>query len=420
MRNCLFGPTLLLSQSFRAMRSAFGKHNAGGEGFDSLSPRVFFHKSEWLAEAKRRLAAGDAALRPALERLLEDARAELGATPLSVTQKTLTPPSGDKRDYISFGIYWWPNPDTEDGLPWVRRDGEVNPMTQTGETDAVRMKMMGNAVETLGLAYYFSGEEAFAEQAVRLIRTWFMAPDTRMNPNMTYAQGVPGRNDGRPWGLIEGTPLPRVADAAGLLAGSAAWTEGDQHALEGWFRELLEWMLTNENGIAEGKSHNNHGTWYDAQTASYALFTRQPDVAREILGNTSARIAAHIEPDGRQPAELRRTRSFHYSVFNLQAFLVAARLGERVSLDLWGVESKDGRCLRKAIDFLAEQALVKGEWPFEEIEGLAPGKVFPILRMAAVSCGLPRYEALIAAAPDGPFRDARWQLLCPPPEEQVL
>ena len=55
-------------------------------------------------------------------------------TVYSVTNSTLTPPSGDKRDYMSIGPYMWPcnnNPcnktgasanttcDVETGLPWV-------------------------------------------------------------------------------------------------------------------------------------------------------------------------------------------------------------------------------------------------------------------------------------------------------------
>ena len=45
----------------------------------------------------------------------------------SVLDKEGIAPSGDKKDYVSFGTYWWPNPDTGDGLPYIVRDGELNP-----------------------------------------------------------------------------------------------------------------------------------------------------------------------------------------------------------------------------------------------------------------------------------------------------
>ena len=64
---------------------------------------------------------------PALKKLQIGAeRAQLGDT-YSVTDKTLSPPSGNKHDYMSLAPYWWPNPNTANGLPYIRRDGVVNP-----------------------------------------------------------------------------------------------------------------------------------------------------------------------------------------------------------------------------------------------------------------------------------------------------
>ena len=44
-----------------------------------------------------------------------------------LTDKEVVPPSGDKRDYTSLAIYFWPDSTSPDGLPYVRRDGHVNP-----------------------------------------------------------------------------------------------------------------------------------------------------------------------------------------------------------------------------------------------------------------------------------------------------
>ncbi len=46
---------------------------------------------------------------------------------LSVTFKTVPPLSGNPHDYDSLSRYDWPNPDTPDGLPWIKRDGVTNP-----------------------------------------------------------------------------------------------------------------------------------------------------------------------------------------------------------------------------------------------------------------------------------------------------
>lgn len=49
---------------------------------------------------------------------------------LKVTDIPPLRPSGNIHDYASVSRYRWANPDTPDGLPWVRRDGELNPDTK--------------------------------------------------------------------------------------------------------------------------------------------------------------------------------------------------------------------------------------------------------------------------------------------------
>ena len=91
---------------------------------------------------------------------------------------------------------------------------------------------MAGAVETLAIAYYFTGEERYAERAALLIRVWFLDPATKMNPHFRYAQAIPGHNDGRGAGLIESRHFIKVVDAAGLLGGSRAWTDKDAAGVE--------------------------------------------------------------------------------------------------------------------------------------------------------------------------------------------
>ena len=72
-------------------------------------------------------ARAERSQRPLAERrirILQKKKPELLAIPLQnvVDGKKLVAPSGDKHDYISVGTYWWPNPDTSDGLPYIRRD----------------------------------------------------------------------------------------------------------------------------------------------------------------------------------------------------------------------------------------------------------------------------------------------------------
>ena len=135
--------------------------------------------------------------------LMLQADRELHRKTYSVTQKEGTAPSGDKHDYVSLSRYWWPNPDTPDGLPYMNKDGQSNP--ELDRYDRNTLGRMCAAVNTLSLAFFYSGAEKYAQKAAEILRTWFLDEDTRMNPNLEYAQFIPGRDDskGRPEGLID-------------------------------------------------------------------------------------------------------------------------------------------------------------------------------------------------------------------------
>ncbi len=238
---------------------------------------------------------------------------------------------------MSQAPYFWPDPKSPNGLPYIRRDGERNPEINKLPDHRVMDDMVA-AVHTLALAYYLKGEEAHAAKAAALLRAWFLDAATRMNPHLEYAQAIPGVNTGRGIGLIETRGLTRVVDAVGLLAGSKAWTREDQRGLEEWFAKFLKWMRESRHGREEAAAKNNHGTYYDIQTASFALFIGEKKLAKDILrAAREKRVAAQVEPDGSQPLELARTRAWSYSVGNLDGLLVLAALGEqrrRRSLEL--------------------------------------------------------------------------------------
>lgn len=375
-------------------------------------PRVFVLNPATLATVKSQVAAGDERRMPALEQLRREANAALDVGPFSVVDGGVLPPSGDPHDYMSVGPYWWPDPKKEDGLPYIRRDGRVNP--EYHEHDTTPRGKMCSAVETLALAYYFTGHEPYAEHAAKLLRVWFLDEDTRMNPNLQFGQAIPGRCTGRGIGIIETLHFISVVDAVGMLAGSNAWTEADQQALEAWFAEYLDWLLESRYGRDEAATKNNHGTWYDAQVASFALFVGRDDVARRVLSEAAEkRIARQIEPDGRQPHELARTKSFSYSVMNLRGMFTLAALGGRVGVDLWNFETDDGRSIRKAIDWLAPFASGQTKWQHEQISGLHPEALYPLLRWAAVAYEEPEYEELIKQIPDFDPKAERTELLRP-------
>lgn len=376
------------------------------------TPRYFSAKLGSLVKAKAQLDVGDKALAKALKKLVKDADKALAEPLPSVTSKEKLPPSGDKHDYMSIAPYFWPNPETKDGLPYVRHDGKVNPESRDPKAnDSPAIKIMGDNVETLALAYYFTGNETYAQGAAKVARAWFLDPATRMNPHLKYAQAIMGVNDGRGTGILEALNLSVAVDALGLLASSEAWPKADQQALKEWLGTYHDWLIQSEPGKDEHNAKNNHGTFYDVQAVRIALVLGRDDSAKRMLEEAKqGRIAVQIDPDGKQPLELDRTTSFSYSRFNLEALCEFATLGEHVGVDLWHFSTDDGRSIRKAIDYMLPYADVPPKpWTLPQIKDKHESEFMAIFRQATLAYGGEAYEAIIGKYEDSPSK--RFQLL---------
>jgi Alginate lyase len=376
--------------------------------------QVFILESENLMKAKNRLQSNDPAVVPVFNKLIREADRALTSETLSVVQKELNPPSGNKHDYMSIAPYWWPNPNTPNGLPYVRRDGEVNP-ERDQTSDRKRLDNMVRAVKTLSLGYFFTGQEKYAVQATKLLGVWFLESATKMNPNLRYAQAIPGRNNGRGAGIIETHNLPELIDAVGMLHDSKSWEQGNQRALQDWFNAYLTWLLESPEGRAEAKAQNNHGSWYDVQVASYALFTGKNELAKKVLTEfPTKRITKQIAPDGRQPRELERTQAWNYSLFNLEALFDAASIADKLGMNLWNYETQDKRGIRKTLDWLLPFAIGAKKWSYQQISTWQPEKLAPFLRRAALQYREMAYENALTKL-SGVTADQRFNLLYPKP-----
>jgi hypothetical protein len=366
---------------------------AGPAAHFGVAPRVLILDGDRLLAVRAAVEVSDPAVGAALGRLISDADQALEMGPYSVVTKTGMPPSGDRHDYMSIGVYWWPNPDTPDGLPYVRRDGEYTPEALDDTYDKNALVSLTRAIPSLALAYYLTGNEPYAEHAALLVRTWFVDPATRMNPHLRYGQAIPGRNDGRPIGIIETSRMSTIADAIPLIEASPAWTAADGRGVRAWYGEYLDWLLKSDFGRTEAAHYNNHGTWYDVQAAHFALFAGRPDVAREVLAAVpDRRFHAHLEPGGAQPHELGRTQSFNYSVMNIRGYMDLADLARHVGIDLWNYSDDKGRGLRGAVEYLLPYVDGSIPWPYEQITPRADEETFEILRRASIVWDEARYE----------------------------
>ncbi|GAB3172907.1 alginate lyase family protein [Telluribacter humicola] len=346
-------------------------------------PQTFLLDAELLQENKQKLKKKDKALTKALADLVRTADEALQRGPYSVTYKSKVPPSGDKRDYMSVGPYWWPDSSKADGLPYIRKDGQVNPERQSIK-DAEYFTSLSRDVHLLGVAWYFTNDKKYADHAAKLLRVWFLDEATRMNPHLNYGQAIPGRTEGRGIGLIDTRNLAKLIDGVQLLKGSPSLSTQEYNGIRDWFRQYLDWMLTSPIGQDEADEHNNHGTWYDVQAVSMALFTEQPQLARKLLEErTKARLESQLRPDGSQPHELARTLSWNYSQMNLKGFFELAMLAEKVNMDLWNYET-GGKGIRKAFLYMLPYAEGTKQWEHKQIKPRDTNSYLEMTRMAGL------------------------------------
>ena len=348
-----------------------------------LSVSTILMDSEYLMKSKIRLKKDDPQLKVAFNHLLENAEAALKEGPFSVTDKEKLPPSGDKHDYASYSRYWWPDPDKPDGLPFIRRDGETNPNSQSlKKSDRQRIGALGANTETLGLAYYFTEEEKYANKVAELLRVWFLDKETRMNPNVNHAQCRPGHNLGSKSGVLDGRLMIQAFESSLLIAGSLALTNTELEQLKEWAGVYFEWLTTNEMALKEADSKNNHGSFYDLQALYFSLYAGNLKASTQIAQEFSQRrILSQIELDGSMPEEIARTRPLFYSIYNLHAMFLVANLAKKVDVNVWNGEDKDSR-LRMALDFLVPYTDPKIPWPSPTIGNADRMKMYIILQMA--------------------------------------
>jgi hypothetical protein len=358
-----------------------------------------------LAANKEKISKKDPALEKPYTQLIELANVALRFKPVSVMDKLDLPPSQDKHDYMSIGPYWWPDPTKADGIPYIRKDGEVNPEVRN-YPDKENMPKVCEHVYNLSLAYYFSNNEEYAKHAAKLIKVWFLDSATAMNPNLKFGQAIKGITEGRAEGLIEVRHFIFLLDAAVLLKSSEHFNENKQKKLTKWMRTFLNWMETSEIGIDERDAGNNHGVWYDATSLALANFVGDKSLANKVVKRAADRLDAEMNENGLFPLELARTTSLHYSAFILDAFTVIAHLSEKTETNLWTIQTKSGKSLEKGYLGLIPYLADPKSWTWKQIKPFNMSNAHQILWKAAVkyncvSCkdiikqSTPNYEKLL-------------------------
>jgi alginate lyase len=294
-------------------------------------------------------------------RVIKAADQYLKEKPVTITASSSSRSAGGLHDFFSEGDYWWPDPKNPDG-PYVQRDGMTNPDNFVEH----RRALMRFSVQmpALTAAWMLTGKKAYADKATEHLRAWFIDEKTRMNPNLQYSQAIKGRFTGRGIGIIDTIHLVEVSRAIEVLESSDVLSANDLDGIKKWFSDYLQWMTTHQYGIDEREAKNNHGTCWVMQVAAYSRLTGNKDLLEYCRRRFKTVIVPNqIEKDGSLPQELRRTKPYGYSLFNLEALSTIAQILSTPQDDLWKFESADGRGLPLAMRFMMPYIRDKKNFP---------------------------------------------------------
>ncbi|KAF9406088.1 hypothetical protein BGZ94_003247 [Podila epigama] len=326
------------------------------------------------------------------------------------------PPSGDIHDYSSLARYFWKNENTPDGLPYIRRDGHPNP-----EMDSVMdyrlLRKVFRDCYYMGQAYFWTGEERYAEKIVFRINQWFLDEKTRMNPNLKYASLIFGSQLGRAQGVLDMFKVYGMFDALKMIKDSKALQKDPEMItkLQKWFSEYRTWIDGSVQANQEKNAHNNHGTYFTVQYLSILEFLGETEAAKKLAEESKiARVGPQIRKDGAQPHETIRPISFFYSTFNLQGLILLAVQADAHGVSLWshrGPVQKvsirinsaksipvevGGGTIEDAIKYLATYAVKDpSEWPYPDSGTRNERDVLKMARVAALVYGKDKWQELI-------------------------
>ena len=296
-------------------------------------------------------------------RVLKAANQYLSEKPITITASHSPRSAGGLQDFFSEGDYWWPDPQNSDG-PYIQRDGLTNPDNFVEHRRA--LMRLSVQVPALVAAWRLTRDARYAKHAALHLRAWFIDPSTRMNPHLQFAQAIHGRFTGRGTGIIDTIHLVEVARAIEVLAGSGAMTVREHDAIKAWFTAYLRWMTTNQNGIDERDAKNNHGTCWVMQVAAFAHLTGDQnllDYCRDRF--KTVLLPNQLAADCSFPQELRRTKPYGYSVFNLEAMATVCQILSTPQDNLWTFQLSDGRNMARAMDYMTPFIRDKKTWPLK-------------------------------------------------------
>lgn len=284
----------------------------------------------------------------------------LKLNPVTITSFTSPRSSGGVHDFFSEGDYWWPDTLNLEG-PYIQKDGLSNPGNFTEHREA--LIDLSEIVGNLTSAYLITKDTTYANAALNHCKAWFLNDSTKMNPHFLYAQAIKGRHTGRGIGIIDGIHFMEVVQSLSVMGKEGLIDKSSEIEFKKWFSDFVVWLTTHKYGKDEMKHPNNHGTCWNMQVALYADYINNDSILALCSDNYKNTILPNqMALDGSFPLELKRTKPYGYSLFNLDAMVMNCVILSDKANNLWEFSTPDGKSISLALEFMAPYIENKSAW----------------------------------------------------------
>jgi len=292
--------------------------------------------------------------------ILAKANEDLKSTPITVTSYQSERSAGGVHDFFSEADYWWPDSLNLSG-PYIQKDGQTNP--ENFSEHRLAMIRFSQMVGNLTSAYLLTKDNKYAVKAIQHCKAWFVDTATKMNPSLLYAQAIKGKVTGRGVGIIDMIQMMEVAQSIMVLEKQHAIKSADFIEIKKWFQQYLQWVTTHPYGIDEREAKNNHGTCWTMQVAVFAKLVNDTALLNYCDNRfKTLLLPSQMDPNGSFPLELKRTKPYGYSLFNLDAMYTLAHVLSSKENNLWEYKTTNGLSLKKGIEFLYPFIEKKNSW----------------------------------------------------------
>ena len=344
-------------------------------------------------------------------RIMVMAAATLLLEPVTITRYHAALSPGSPNDFFSTGEFWWPNTNSPDGLPYYRRSGRPNPDVFAEHRKC--LSVFRDNLTALAAAYKVTGNDRYATVGAEWLKVFFINPATRMNPNVQYAQSVPGIATGRTGGIQDVLPLVEVPVAVKTLEKSPSFSPEISAGFRKWAADYLDWLMTSAKSDDLADTGDNFTLIYWLNVAVFADYLgdqERLDICRNrfkyfLLSN-------QIGPDGNF-TYAPRNRVFDAMLSQSDYLGTLCQVLSTSNDDLWHFTSPEGRNVRQMVDHLYGQLENKTKWSKRHGEGV-PRRESNLL-FAGIAYGEPKYVDLWRTLPsDVPEGDRRFCVVTQP------